>query len=558
MKIDRLLSMWLTLFSGICLALGFATGAGQTKKTTASDMELFSDKDKLVGAPSSLTALRGPALESTISPDNYFVGPSDGFSVNIWTSPPLAFQLLVTPEGSLIVPTVGEIRVSDMTLAAAKKKVLEEINKRYLRGGASVTLVAPRPILVTVRGLVLAEGTYTMAAYNRVNRAIDEANKLNPMFSAEYLEVLRRRMSTRRITVRHKDGTQSRVDVPKFLATKDDRWNPYLREGDIIIVPQNDFGKNVIGVYGAVNAPGRYEYAEGDSVKDAIRIAYGFGPKAETDSIEFSRQDREGDIVVRRIISGRAIMAGTEPDFPLQPGDRLLVRGGIDRRGDYRVAVSGEVVYPGTYPITRNSTHLVDIIRAAGGFTELASLTSAEVQRQSVAPWDIEMERLESLRGGVAPDDSSYYYLETNLRIRKEVVNADFVKLFAQGDSSQNILLQDEDLINVPPRKKTIYVFGQVVSPGHVPFSPGQDVWYYVNKAGGLTERSRRGDVKVVKAKTRQWLSPEETAVDEGDYVWIPKVPERPFGYYLGIVAQSAVVVSAAVSIVLLIIQMNK
>lgn len=554
MKIDRIRWAWLALLSGLVVA----TGAAQTKRTTQTDMELFSDKEKLSGITPSLTAPRGPALESTISPENYFVGPSDGFSVNIWTSPPLAFQLVVTPEGSLIVPTVGEIRVADMTLAAAKKKVLDEINKRYIRGGASVTLVTPRPILVTVRGLVLTEGTFAMAAYNRANRAVDEANKLNPMYSAEYLESLLKRMSTRRITVRHKDGTQTRVDVPKFLATKDDRWNPYLREGDVIVVPQNDFGKNVIGVYGAVNAPGRYEYAEGDSVKDALRIAYGFGPKAEVDSIEFSRQNLDGEIITRKIINGRAIMAGTEPDFPLQPGDRLLVRGGIDRRGDYRVAVNGEVVYPGTYPITRNSTHLADVIRAAGGFTESASLTSADVQRQSVAPSDMEMERLESLRGGVAPDDSSYYYLETNLRIRKEVVNADFVKLFAQGDSSQNILLQDEDIVNVPPRKKTIYVFGQVVSPGHVPFTPGQDVWYYVNKAGGLTERSRRGDLKVVKAKTKQWLTPDETTVEEGDYVWVPKDPEHPFGYYLGVVAQSAVVVSAAVSIVLLIIQVNK
>jgi protein involved in polysaccharide export with SLBB domain len=242
----------------------------------------------------------------------------------------------------------------------------------------------------------------------------------------------------------------------------------------------------------------------------------------------------------------------------VQAGDRLLVRGRVDRRGDYRVRVQGEVIFPGTYPIARNATHLADIIRAAGGFTEFASLGSAEVFRQSVGPGEIEMERLESLRAGVPPEDSAYYYLETNLRIRKEIVNADFVNLFAHGDSTQNILLQDDDVISIPSRKKTIYVFGQVVNPGHVPFLADQDVWYYVRKAGGVTERSRPEDVKVVKSKTKQWLSPKETTVEEGDYVWVPKIPERPFGYYLGIVAQSAAVVSVAVSIVLLVIQVNK
>jgi protein involved in polysaccharide export with SLBB domain len=234
------------------------------------------------------------------------------------------------------------------------------------------------------------------------------------------------------------------------------------------------------------------------------------------------------------------------------------VRGGFDRRGDYRVKVIGEVVFPGTYPITRNTTRLVDVVRSAGGFTDAASLVSSEVLRQSVAERDIDLERLQSLRGGVPPDDSTYFYLETDLRIRKEVVNADFQALFLHGDTTQNVVLQDNDIINVPSRKKTVYVFGQVVTPGHVAFAEGQDADYYIRKAGGVTDRARRGDAKIVKAKTRQWLSPGDTPVEEGDYVWVPKVPDHPFGYYLNIVAQSAVIVSAAVSIVLLVAQINK
>jgi protein involved in polysaccharide export with SLBB domain len=397
-----------------------------------------------------------------------------------------------------------------------------------------------------------------MAAYNRVDKAVEEAIKPARQQRIDEQEGIKLTMSTRRITVRHKDGTLSRVDIPKFLTTKEDRWNPYLREGDIIAVPPNDFAKNVIGVYGEVNMPGRIEFAEGDSVKDALRIAYGFSPAALRDSIEFTRQNLMGDIIERRIISGKAILAGAATDFPLQPGDRLLVRGGFDRRGDYRVTVVGEVMFPGTYPITRNTTRLADIVKSAGGFTEAASLASAEVLRQSVAARDIDLERLQSLRGGVPPDDSTYYYLETDLRIKKETVNADFRAVFLRGDSSQNVILQDNDIISVPSSKKTVYVFGQVVTPGHVAFVEGEDASYYIRKAGGVTDRARRGDAKIVKAKSRQWLSPGDTPVEEGDYVWVPKEPERPFGYYLGIVAESAGIVSAAVSIVLLVIQVNK
>jgi protein involved in polysaccharide export with SLBB domain len=213
---------------------------------------------------------------------------------------------------------------------------------------------------------------------------------------------------------------------------------------------------------------------------------------------------------------------------------------------------------PGTYPITRNTTRLSEIIRAAGGFAEDASLVTAELVHQSVALGDIETERLVSLRGGAPPEDSAYYYLETELRMRKETVTTDFFRLFVQGDSTQDVILRDGDAVIVPQRKKTIYVFGQVVNPGHVPFLSGEGLEYYLKKAGGLTDRAREGDLKVVKAKTQQWLAPADTKIEEGDYVWVPMEAQLPFGYYLNIVAQSAVVLTAAITVVLLIVQINK
>jgi protein involved in polysaccharide export with SLBB domain len=536
-----------------------ADGLSQTQtRRPEGEIDLLGDREKNAASAVTVVQPRGPALESVIAPDRYHVGPSDVFSVNVWASPPLAFQLTVTPEGTLIIPTVGEVQVADLTLTAAREKTLAAIRKRYIRSEVTMTLVTPRPILVAVQGQVLNPGSYVMAAYNRVDRAVEEANRLlTGQYSGER-EALRVRMSRRRIIVRHKDGSRDVVDVPKFLATRDERWNPYLREGDIVLVPTNNFDRNVIGVYGEVNSPGRFEYAAGDSVKDAIRIAYGFTPNARQDSVELTRQDSTGGIVLRKRLDAGGILDGTIPDFPLQPGDRLLVRGVSDKRGDYRVEVVGEVFYPGTYPISRNRTTLDDVIRSAGGFTESASLQLSEVLRHTIAPPEIELERLESLRGGVPPDDSTYYYLETNLRIKKEVVNVDFARLFRDRDSTQDVILQDGDVIAVPSLKKTVYVFGQVTNPGHVGFVPGEDIWYYIRKAGGVTDRAREGDIKLVKAKTRQWLSPGGLTVEEGDYVWIPKVPERPFGYYLGIVAQSATVISVAVSIVLLVIQLKK
>jgi polysaccharide export outer membrane protein len=481
----------------------------------------------------------GVPLESTIDPEKYFVGPSDIISVNIWMSPPINFTLTVSPEGTLIIPTVGEVQVAELTLAKAKEKILLEARKKYLAVDVTATLIKPRPIIVTVTGSVLKPGLFTLTAVDRVHKVLEEANK--PSQSPP-------EMSMRNIVLKHNDGLIDRVDLVKFLATKDDKWNPYLREGDVVIVPRKNQIKNVIGIYGEVNSPGRYEFVEGDSLHDIFEIGMGFTRLAMKDSVEFTRLNIDGTILTPKIID---LLNGTQPDFKLEPGDRIVVKAKKELREDYRVHISGEVAYPGTYPITKNRTKLSEVISQAGGFTEFAALKSAELNRRSVQASDVEIERLLSSRGGVSAEDSLDYYLETELRLRKEIVNVDFEKLFMQSDSAQDVILQGEDYIFVPSVKKTIYIFGQVVSPGHIPFVQGKTAEYYVKKGGGFTERARKGDMKIIKGKNKQWLAPDETTIEDGDYVWIPKDPERPFSYYMTIASQAATVLSVIISMAL-------
>jgi protein involved in polysaccharide export with SLBB domain len=489
------------------------------------------------------------AYESVVDPQRYYVGPSDQIAVSVWAMPPIMQILAVSPEGTLIIPTVGEVRVADLTLAQAKEKVVGEIRKKYLTGQVSVTLVQPRSIVVMVTGSVLYPGLYTLTAVDRAHRAIEKANQGQTRELLPEQKYLTSLMSTRNVYLTHKDGSFSRVDIDKFLATHDDRWNPFLREGDVLVVPRKSPEKNTVGAYGEVNSPGRFEYVEGDSIKDLLLIAQGFTRMAQTDSLDFYRLDTEGRKMERGVSPIAQILQGKAADLSLRPGDRVVVRGKSEQRADYRVQVQGEVVHPGTYPITRDRTRLSDIIRDAGGFTEQASLKTAEVIRRSIDPGAIQLELLESLRGGASLEDSSYYILETSLRIRKEIVNVDFQRLFVLRDSTADVILLTDDVVTVPPRNRTIYVFGQVISPGHVAYVPGKEVEYYVTAAGGFTQGAREGDLKVVKAKTRQWLSPGETEVEEGDYVWVPKVIEKPFGYYLAIIGQTAAVLSVALSL---------
>jgi len=537
------------------LSVAILSFAQEKKQSSIYDESILSIQDKV---NQSIVQQAGIPLESTIDPDKYFVGPSDVIAVNIWLSPPLNFSLTVTPEGTLIIPTIGEVKISDITLTQAKDKILKEARKKYISAEISVTLLKPRPIIVTVTGNVLNAGLYTLSSIDRTTKAIEEANKPTRLQTQNDVNDVVYWMSMRNILLKHRDGTQDRVDVVKFLATKEDKWNPFLREGDVLVVPRKNPTKNVFGIYGEVNSPGRYEFVDGDSLLDAIKIGMGFTRLAKSDSIEFYRLDEMGTRLSKTIINANEIIAGRQPNIPLQPGDRIIVKAKTELREDYRVSVIGEVLNPGTYPITKNQTKLSAVIQQAGGFTEFAALKSATLNRRSVRADEIEIERLLSSRGGVSFEDSLNYFLETELRLRKEIVSIDFEKLFIDKDTTQDVILQDEDYIIIPSVKKTVYVFGQVVFPGHVQFVQGMTAEYYISKAGGFTDRARKGDLKIIKNKTKQWLDPEETVIEDGDYIWVPKYPERSFAYYMNIASQAASVMSVIIGIAVIVIQATK
>jgi len=50
-----------------------------------------------------------------------------------------------------------------------------------------------------------------------------------------------------------------------------------------------------------------------------------------------------------------------------------------------------------------------------------------------------------------------------------------------------------------------------------------------VEKAGGFTDRANKGGLAIIKSKSKQWLSPNQTSIEAGDYVW---VPIEPIGHF--------------------------
>lgn len=473
------------------------------------------------------------SLDKPVDPEVYIVGPGDVLSVNIWTSPPLSFTVQVTLEGTVIIPTVGEAKVSGLTLSEAKRIMIQKIKAKYIASEITITLIAPRSFNVTVSGYVLNEGKYKVRSIDRVSTAVMLALSPTDSFQIQAMREIIDKVSFRKILLK-RNGKSLNIDLRKYLATGDDRYNPYLLEGDWIMVQRQD-QSSFVAVYGAVNKPGVYEFVQGDKLTDIIRIAGGIIESAELDNVEIVRLDEEGKLKEKIKVNLGKILNGEEPDLVLENNDKIFIPGKRTLKQNYVVTVSGEVKYPGTYPISRNGTMLSDILDRVGllDFSDkenayvIRGMTQFDPQREFI------LEYLLLKNFAFSREDSLNFNQEIQILRSAKFIAVDIGKVIA---GIEDVELQDGDFIYIPRKQiPMIYVFGQVNSPGFVLYESGKDYRHYISKAGGFAQLARRGDVKIIKRKTYVWYDPEDTKIEPGDFIFVPKKVVREPIYYWNI-----------------------
>ncbi|MBN1826477.1 MAG: SLBB domain-containing protein [Candidatus Eisenbacteria bacterium] len=427
-----------------------------------------------------------------------------------WTIP-------VTPEGTVIIPPVGAISVAPLTLLEAKQRVSEELLSYYRNVEIQFVLTQLRRFEVHVLGQVENPGTYIVTALTRVSSAIEMAGG--------FLE----EGSRRSLTIRGLDGETEYADVLRFEMLGEREWNPFVSDGDIVYVPVK---LREASVHGGVALPGRYEIVEGEKIMDFIRIAGGFTDDAIRDSVEIRRFLVDEPSRTRRFFVDLSVdpPRSDEPDLLIRAGDEIFVRGIPQWHLQRAVTVTGEVLFPGVYAIDEGRERLSELITRAGGFTEDADLIEASVTRRSFRSEaeDREFERLRTMPVADMSEDE-YAYFKMRSREKKEEVVVDFVSLFRENDAEEDILLRRGDVVTVPQMSKTITVSGQIVNPGRLPFTEGEDYRYYIERAGGYARRASKGKIRIIKGSTGIWFNRGETDLEPGDTIWIPEKPDRDY-----------------------------
>ncbi len=377
--------------------------------------------------------------------------------------------------------------------------------------------------------------------------------------------------SLRGIILKRSTGEEISVDLQRFRITGDFNYNPYLKNDDVLIFPANDISRNFFTISGAVNSPGMFFFVEGDSLSDALELAMGVNNAFEdVNKVLINRLSYDGETLYTDTVD-------INSNIKLKRGDQIKVLAPNTQRKNYYVMVLGEVRNPGSFPITKNNTKLYDVLKTAGGFTKEASLRRAKLYTgNSLAVFlekqygidladqpDLEDVKLRNTivnletmlmyrMSNVYPEDSTYFFLENQLRVLTEGSSLDFTKIDDPESDIARYIVKSGDVIIVPAIKKSVYVFGQVAKPGYVPLAEGKEFSYYISEAGGMGELAVPDEIMVIKGGSRYWISPYEQTVilEEGDYVYVPKERLRSFrtyaaeyAIYIGMLASIATVI---------------
>lgn len=478
------------------------------------------------------------ATDGSINPEEYFVGPGDKLFISISGIQDFNFNVVINQEGFLFIPKIGEINLQNVNLQSAKKIIILAVNKYYKNVDVSISLTDFRKIKVSLTGDVKKPSTYILPGNSRLIDLIAGSSGLTS--TSNY----------RNIKVIFNDGSSVTYDLLKFFRFADRKNNPLLREGDIVVIDKSD---KVVSIRGEVKYPGVYEFVNGESAADFIKLAGGFLSKAKTDSIEIVKFLQDGKNQRSEYYSFDEL---TSKNVILDNQDMIIVRQIPLYYIDRYVKIEGWVKYPGYYKIIEDKTTLEDIINEAGGFLKDASLVDASLWRSlGTIENDPEYERLKDILRKDMTDDE-YDYFKAKSRQRKGKVVVDFQSLFVNHNQQENVVLKKGDVINVPEAKNYIVMLGQVINPGNIIYQKKLDVKNYIELAGGFGWRAEKGEVRVIRANSGEWVYADDVdSLNPGDAIWVPEEPPAPkfwtvFTTTLAVVGQLAAVVAATIAVI--------
>lgn len=309
----------------------------------------------------------------------------------------------------------------------------------------------------------------------------------------------------------------------------------HLRNEDVLMIPSiNDIQEDrVISIHGEVAFPGTYVYAANTTLEDFILQAGGLKEAASTARVDVARRIKNSGAMKSNnetaqtfsfsLVDGFVVQG--ESGFVLEPFDEIYVRRSPGYYEQQNVKIEGEILFPGTYALTKKNYRLSELITASGGLTDEAYIRGARLERQMTTEEQVRMKAaLRMSKLGNDSIDIDKLDLGTTYNVGIELDKA-----LANPGSEIDVVLREGDRIVVPQYLNTVKINGEVMYPNTVSFIEGKKVKHYIEQSGGYTSNAKKSQAYVVymNGTIARVKGRGKNIVQPGCEIIVPAKPDR-------------------------------
>lgn len=250
------------------------------------------------------------AAQINTDPSDYMLGSGDLIQVTVFESEELNARVRVSSRGFITLPLLGQVEVKNMTARDAEVHIENRYREKYIKNPhVSVFVEEHFSQRITLIGQFKKPGTYDYLSKMRLMDVMALAGGLDE--NASHTAQIRRIGKSER-------SQTIMIDLEKIVKDGQNELNIEMNGGDVVFVPE----AGMFFVDGAVRKPGAYHIKRGTKLVEALSVAGGLAPYAQTETV----------ILVRLVGDGeRKVLELKMEDFevqetPIEDRDLILVR----------------------------------------------------------------------------------------------------------------------------------------------------------------------------------------------------------------------------------------
>ena len=347
-----------------------------------------------------------------------------------------------------------------------------------------------------IAGAIQRPGVYELTGNLKLKDLLEKAGGLKP-------DVYTKRGGISRL---NQNGTPQQVsfDIDSVMNNYTDIA---LQKNDsVTLYSIFDIDNNIsITIDGNIRRPGMYKWVQSLTLNDVILQAGGITESGDNRTIEIARRINNISLtqlnhLQTEIINVDLADSAAIKDVVLQPYDAINIRQKSSYSKQRTVFVEGLVINPGRYTLSMSNDRISDVLKRAGGFRANADTTALVIKRLSRK--DLSEDERQKVFAKLLNIKSDS--INSTERIKDEIykeydkISIDLNNALHQNKESENMLLEDGDVLTIEQNSNLVKVSGEVYYPTIVPFKQNASLKYYIEKSGSYTELARKRGALVI------------------------------------------------------------